>query len=106
MGTSRLIGELPGWAPVTEHYETSDGAHWAVEASVDAVPEGALAMVEEQLVALGTDLVSTKQIVRPTLIFACTPEGQAVDLTPLHEFPPGTTHEEALTQAGYSVTKG
>lgn len=75
---------MPRWAPVTKHYRTADGQDLAVEVG--------------EPVGVGGGFVEKP---RPTVIFACTEEGYAVDLTPLHRFPPGTTHEDALTQAGY-----
>lgn len=96
MPTATLISEqLDTWAPGTRHYSASDGKHLAVEASEDAVVE----------------LYQVKILPRPTVVFLCNADGQPVDadendhdpLTPLHVFPSGTTHEDALTQAGYTL---
>lgn len=88
---------MSGWAPGTVHYKVGT-VYYAVESSVDAVPAGAVPMVDELLTVLGTDLQRTKQRLRPTVVFACDENGVAADLTPLREFPPGTSHADALAQ--------
>lgn len=68
-------------------------------------------MIDELLVKLGESRAALKLVLRPTVVFLCSPEGFPVDadendhdpLTPLHTFPAGTTHVEALTQLGYTV---
>lgn len=94
MGVATLITtDMSMWAPGTRHYQVDDGTNLAVEAS--ALPEPP---------AGGQ---ATKQLARPTVIFACTSSGESLDtedaLTPLHSFEPGTTYEQALTAAGYTI---
>lgn len=120
MAKATLVTEqLEGWAPGTRHYRTSDGQDFAVEADPipdtanDFVSEGGgeaymvpadeAPVVGELLMVLGETEKAVKLVVRPTVIFACTPEGAAIDLTPLHSFTPGTSHEDALRGAGYEL---
>lgn len=97
--------DMAGWAPGTRHYTTSDGKHFAVEAPEEAVPDGAKRFVGELLAVAGADPDRTTVVLRPTVILPCNPDGSAYDLTPVHEFPPGTSCEDALKQAGYEVTE-
>lgn len=99
MATATFIDEPPGWAPGARHYKTSDGKHFIIDAHTDTAAE----QVGELLTILGSSLRGTKQIVRPTVVIECNPDGTPVDLTPEYTFPPGTTHEEALNTAGYTT---
>lgn len=104
MATAVLMCTDLSWAADgTRHYALNDGTHLLVEASTSSVPSGAEPMVQELLTVLGTDLMSTKQVVRPTIIFTANEEGLPLSMTPLHTFPPGTSHEDALIQAGYEI---
>jgi len=96
---------MSGWAPVTVNYTTSDGKDFAVEASTALPDEAVRALVDEQITVTNGAVLPVTEIVRPTVIFECTAQGQAVNLTPLYEYPPGTTHTDALNQAGYEVTQ-
>lgn len=101
--------DMSHWADGTRHYRTSDGLDLAVEATDPTdwevvIPQGAQPMVDELLVVAGTNRAAVKQVVRPTVILACTSDGFATDLTPLHTFAPGTTHEDALQMAGYTMS--
>jgi hypothetical protein len=63
-------------------------------------------MVDEALVKLGESFSSTILTLRPTIIVACDPDGSPLDDTvpePLYTFAPGTTHIQALEQAGYTI---
>jgi hypothetical protein len=96
------------WADGTRHYRTSDGLDFAIEATILAedtpiVPTGAEPMVAELIEIIGAGRAPLKRVVRPTVMFECTETGAAVSLTPVHTFPAGTTYEEALAQAGYTV---
>lgn len=74
---TKLDTDMSGWAPVTDHYE---------------VPDGYLAVTVAQFfTATGT------------AVFRCTEEGIAETLTPVAEFPDGTTAEAALAALGYNV---
>lgn len=108
--------ELAGWAPGTRHYRTSDGRNIAIEATtnpegVRVIERGQSPMVDDLLMLLGETRAALKIVVRPTVVFLCDEHGQPVDaaendndsLTPLHTFPAGTTHDDALQRAGYTV---
>jgi hypothetical protein len=111
MPTVTLVSESPpGWAPGTQHWRTDDGRNLAVEASPDAIPAGfATEVIDELLTAVGESFGSTKIVLPQTVIMECDPDGTPLDdfvPEPLWTFPPGTTHEQALEQAGYVVRTG
>lgn len=102
--------DMAHWADGTRHYATDDGKHFAVEATLvdegtPVVPVGAQPMVDELLAVVGEGRAALKQVVRPTVVFDCTEDGMAVDMTPVAAFPAGTSHEAALTEMGYSVVR-
>lgn len=117
MKTAKLVTEnIVGWAPGTHQYACSDGKHLAVEATVKlpgkvVSPIGEGPMPDELVVARHDDPRADQIVVRPTVVFLCGEEGEPIDadendhdpLTPLHVFPAGTTHEQALADAGYKV---
>jgi hypothetical protein len=104
---TRLDTDMSRWADGTVHYHTDDGEYLAVEAYMpdcsSVVPQGALPMIDELIAVLGEGRQAVKHVVRPTVVFACNEEGIATDLTPLHKFPPGTSHEDALAELGYTL---
>src|SRR5689334_1319444 len=119
MPSATLVSEsAPGWAPGTHLYSTSDGRYLAVEATDPGddvelvIKPGDSPGGDDILLMIGETEASLKVVVRPTVIFLCNEEGQAIDaeendfdpLTPLHTFPAGTTHAEALQAAGYTLT--
>lgn len=101
--------EMSAWADGTRHYRGDDGKYFAVEATLveeegtPIIPAGAQPMIDELLTVVGDGRAALKQIVRPTVVFECTEDGQAIDLTPVQTFPAGTTHAEALAAMGYEV---
>lgn len=91
------------WAPDTRHYVTDDGQHLAVHVA-DGLDAVTTELINESLEVSGIPTLESgihTLVVEPTTIIECTEEGIAVNLTPLHTFPPGTSHEDALAQAGY-----
>lgn len=103
-----LVDDNPaGWCPGTRIYRTSSGHCYAVEApnvpEGQAIPVGVSPMIEELLVKIGAGRAALKAVVRPTVIIPCNDDGSADDLAPTHTFPAGTTHEDALQRAGYTV---
>lgn len=117
MPTATLVSSNPaGWAPGTRHYSTSDGRWLAVEATTDpggthVIERGQSPNIDDLLAVMGESRAALKMVVRPTVVFLSDEHGDRVDadendhdpLTPLHVFPAGTTHEEALTAAGYTL---
>ena len=118
MTTATLVAsDIPGWAPGTNLYATDDGRHLAVEAM--PLPEGTTQVIEvgqdpmsdNILAQVGDTFASIKVVLRPTVIFLCAEDGTPLDadendydpLTPLHTFDPGTSHEDAVRQAGYDI---
>jgi len=98
--------DMSFWAPETRLYSISDGSYLAVTVDpgvptpeVEEVLDEALAALDAPSIASGKNLIQ----ISPTVILPCTDEGFAIDLTPLHTFEPGTSHEDALTAAGYEV---
>jgi hypothetical protein len=58
-------------------------------------------LIDETLTALGVPTLESgihKVVVEPTVVLACDADGVATDLTPIHSFPPGTSHEDAIAQ--------
>lgn len=101
MPTATLLEDEPGHcAPGARIYAIDDGAHVLVQ--VDSGPQGVVAeLIGGVLKAMSAG--NTQIVLQPTTIVPCNPDGTTESLTPTHSFPPGTTHEQALTQAGYDV---
>lgn len=74
---TRIDTEMSHWCPVTRHYSV-DGGYLAVT-------------LNKFLTAEGTD------------VFYADENGGAISLTPIAQFPEGTTHDQALEQIGYTV---
>lgn len=104
--------EMPGWAPTTKHYAADDGLYFAV--SMDDHNDGFVNVLNQALQSVGPDEIDlTGMIVVPrnTTIHRCDADGHPCDingdgvpdLEAIWEFPPRTTHDVAMTLAGYSV---
>lgn len=115
MEVTLVANQLAGWAPGTRHYSTSDGKHFAVEATPEPpgtllIERGQSAMADDLLAVMGESRAALKIVVPPTVVFLCSATGEPIDadendhdpLTPLRVFPAGTTHEDALAALGYS----
>lgn len=101
--TATFVKVLVSAAPITRLYRIGDEEFVAVE-SADPNDLGfAEGAIREALTAMSGDLMSTVKVLRPTVIVSCNEEGIPLSLTPLHTFPPGTSHEDALIQAGYEI---
>lgn len=101
---TRLPTDLSVWPPTTIHYALDDGTWILVEADFTG-PTDAMKAYLHQIGSDTAELVPQPMIFnqRPTLILPANQDGLAVSLNPLHILPPGTTHTDALTQAGYTV---
>lgn len=106
MRITLLDTDMAHLGPGVRHYRTEDGQYLAV--SVDAgITQRAENTINEVTAAMGLpSLRSGAYTISPipTVILACDEIGQAATLDRLHEFPPGTTHEEALEALGFTVT--
>lgn len=95
--------DMSHWADGTRHYRIGD-RDYAVEATTEhgnVIPVGFEPLVDELLQIVGDGRSPVLAVVRPTVVFACTPEGSPTvehGLTPLRTFPAGTTHEQAVAQ--------
>lgn len=104
MATWQLMNtDMSGWAPVTRHIQTSDGDNLAIE--TDDGSSG-LVQIGDVLSVLNADTMSVTRIIRPTLVFVCSVDGEPVVTdgvmsSPMAEFPAGTTYETALDLMGY-----
>lgn len=100
-----LDTDMSSWTPGTRHYATSGGQYLAV--SVDpGITEPVTEIIEMALQQLDAPTIASgmhRFVVQPTVILPCSDTGRPVDLTPLHIAPPGTSYEDALQQAGYTV---
>lgn len=93
------------WPLNTRLYVAESGQHYAVhaDAGLTAGQENAL---NAALNDLGQPAVKSGMhtiIMCDTTIVACDENGIAPDLTPLHSFAPGTSHEDALAAAGLEI---
>lgn len=98
--TESLDTVLEAFPPNTKHYRLASGDHIAVNA--DSIPPSAVqSVVSDVLTYVGADLQKTTMMLLPTVVWACTADGLPTEagMTPLHTFPPGTSHEDAVTQA-------
>lgn len=101
----KLDTDMSPWGNGVIHYVTDDGRNFAV--SIDAgltnrtesAINDTLAAMQELALSSGNHRIEQE----PTVIMECTEFGEPITLDRLHEFPAGTSHEEALFQAGYEV---
>ncbi|AUV61991.1 minor tail protein [Mycobacterium phage SWU2] len=106
MIASQLDVNMSRWADGTRLFVTDDDRYLAVEAyspGESVVPVGAQPMIDELIELVGEGRQALKHVVRPTVIFECNDEGIATSLTPVHKAAPGTSHEDALAELGYTV---
>lgn len=82
--TERTDVDLGSWAPGVKFYSTDDARHFIVDA--DLVDYGQLRVVR-----------------RPTVVLYCTETAAVTDLIPDFELDPGTTHEDAVRLAGFTL---
>lgn len=106
MATATLLStDVSNWPPTTQHYSISDGTWILVEvdesgptAAMQAYVLAAVNREPEELIPRPIEFMQ-----RPTVILPADGDGFAISLEPLHRFAPGTTHTDALTQAGFEV---
>lgn len=92
--------DMAPWGPGVIHYQTSGGMYLAV--SVDVGPDArAVALISETAQSAGGTIHTF--VDEPTVIMECGEHGEAITLDRLREFPPGTSHVDALRWAGYEV---
>lgn len=105
MATAVLINsDPPGSFPGTQHYLLDGVQHVLIEASsTDPEIPAVEAAVDELIKVSSGEILPVHRVIRPTVVFECNDEGIALSLTPIHKFPPGTTHEAALGEMGYGT---
>lgn len=106
MQVTRLDTDMLAWPEGTRHYRAADGTYLAVESTPlgeNAIPVGAQPMIDEVVTLIGQGRTVETIVARQTVVIECREDGQAIDLTPLQRFPAGTSHEDALSQMGYTV---
>ncbi|MDO3023413.1 hypothetical protein DDK07_07845 [Mycobacteroides abscessus] len=86
-----LQTDLCAWPQGCKHYRLSDGSYVVID--IDTPEERHDRHVDE--ITRGAAYVYTA---RPTVVIAVDENACATSLDRLHEFPPGTTHTEALEQ--------
>ena len=105
IGATLLDTDMTTWGAGVAHYRTSDGRNFAV--SVDAgVNDLTTALINETLQAQGIPTLDSgahKLVMEPTVIIECGPNGEAITLTRWREYPPGTSHTDALRWAGFDI---
>lgn len=77
--------DLSGWVPGTRMFSTDDARHFVVDADLE-------------------DYGHLRVVRRPTVILYCTEAAGVTDLIPDFTFKPGTTHEDAVGQAGFELS--
>lgn len=82
--TERTDVDLGAWIPGTKFYTTDDDRYFVVDADL-------------------TDYGKLRVVRRPTVILYCTETAGVTDLIPDFEFDPGTTHEDAVRLAGFTL---
>ncbi|QGJ94797.1 hypothetical protein SEA_BLINN1_35 [Mycobacterium phage Blinn1] len=93
MPTAKRVNLGGVWPPGTQHYEISDGRHFAV------IVDDASDLINRFVNPVGKHAV----VVSPTVIVECDENGHATSLDRLYTLLPSTLHDEALAQAGYTV---
>lgn len=97
---TRLDTDMSHWPAGSRHYAIDDGRHLAV--CVDTgIPTDAEGLLNETLQLLDGGVV--RVVAQPTVIVECDAEGSATSLDRLFTCPPGTSHEDALAAAGFTV---
>ncbi len=86
-----LQTDLSAWPAGCKHYQLADGSHVVID--IDTPEERHDRHVDE--IARGAPYLYTQ---RPTVVIAVDENACAVSLDRLYEFPPGTTHTDALEQ--------
>ena len=89
MDARELDTDLPQWPKGTRHYALANGDYVVIE--VDE-PEPRLDEYVEE-VTRGAGYTYTQ---RPTVVIEVDENANATSLDRLHEFPPGTSHADAL----------
>lgn len=98
---ARLDTDMSHWPPGTRHYSVGDGTYIAVDDDSEQYC-GAMADCIEKVPRELTGK-PMHYVKRPTVIIACDGNGYTASLDRLHTFPPGTTCEQALHAAGYTI---
>jgi len=88
-----LQTDMSAWPDGCKHYRLTDGSHVVID--VDTPEERHDRHVDE--ITRGAPYVYTP---RPTVAIAVDANACATSLERLHEFAPGTTHDEAIAQMG------
>jgi hypothetical protein len=92
----KLIDDAPTTLPVgAKIYQVGDEY---VAVMVDAESPNVAAMLDETMRVLNIDPHMVTRLPRPTEVLPVNALGEPLSMTPLRTFPPGTTHEDALTQ--------
>lgn len=89
-----LHTDLSTWPAGCKHYRLPDGSHVVID--IDTPEERHDRHVDE--ITRGAAYHYTQ---RPTVVIAVDENACATRLDRLHEFAPGTTHEEALEAIGH-----
>lgn len=84
-----LQNDLSTWPAGCKHYRLADGSYVVID--IDTPEERHDRHVDE--ITRGAPYVYTQ---RPTVVIAVDENACATSLDRLYEFPPGTTHAEAL----------
>lgn len=86
------------FGPHAKMARLDDGSHVIIDCDPGHLNAQAQSNVDELLTFINADRTDVTHIVRPTVILRCDENALPIDgdLTPLHTFPAGTSHEAAL----------
>lgn len=93
-----LQTDLSTWPQGCKHFRLPDGSYVVID--IDTPEERHDRHVDE--ITRGAPYVYTP---RPTVVIAVDENGCATSLDRLYEFPPGTTHDQALSLMGNDTRK-
>jgi len=77
--------DLSSWVPGTRLFAAGDG-HLLIIADLSEYPDSRMKFIRQ-----------------PTAVLTCTADATVTDMTPTHNFDPGTTAEDALAALGYTL---
>lgn len=106
---TKLATDLSIWPPTTFHYQIDDGT-WVLVEVDDAGPNLAMQSYVAQVTQMEAGTLNPEVLPKPityvqrqTVILPATEDGCAISLEPLFRCDPGTSHNDALIQAGYTL---
>lgn len=98
MTAVELPTDMSAWACGTRHFQLTNGSFVAIE-----VDQGQNETLVAPLVDEVTRGAAYRYVQRPTVVIETDENGYATSLERLHEFPPGTSCEDALAAITFPI---